>query len=457
MKKRLLAGCLTGIVLLGLILAALALHILLPGSFEMAQENEPSPERDFVDFGGTYDTGTRTLRGTQVMTLTNRTGEDLSQIVLRADMNGESADAVAVSDLKIDGQSVNYAFDEDDPTVLRMDYAWGAEEKIELSFLAMIKTPKADGAAIVSLPKLAAYEDGAWRTDMYDALAGYSGGPAFDYQVKYLIVYDGMSAAFGGELTFAGYDNSPVYAAQMQGARDVTFALLEGYELRKTVDGIKVTVLAEDYGTGQKLFARTQEALRSLSAIGLAYPFPSLSVVQSDTGKEDGEIGSGVIALSAEEDKETLRRQLTRLIARQTFGVLVGNDAYNEPWLSHSLASAAELMAYRRLKGENAYETRFFDEIEIAARVTRPFGVNVGAGVSAFGGDWEMTQLLRDQGAAMLLGIEQAVGEEAFLQALKQYAQENAGQIASRADFESVLCEATGSDWSGYLTDELSF
>ena len=68
-----------------------------------------------------------------------------------------------------------------------------------------------------------------------------------------------------------------------------------------------------------------------------------------------------------------------------------------------------------------------------------------------------MTQVLRDQGGAMLIGIEQAVGQEAFAQALGQYARENAGQIASQQELERALLEATGSAWDGYLEDELAY
>ena len=150
-------------------------------------------------------------------------------------------------------------------------------------------------------------------------------------------------------------------------------------------------------------------------------------------------------------------QRLTRLIARQTFGILVENDPYHAPWLSVSLASACELAAYRQRKGEAAYEERFVQTVEIASRLTRPHGVTVGASADRFGGDAEMTQVLRDQGGAMLMGIEQAVGQEAFAQALGQYARKNVGQIASQQELERALLESTGSAWDGYLEDELAY
>ena len=63
-------------------------------------------------------------------------------------------------------------------------------------------------------------------------------------------------------------------------------------------------------------------------------PYDALTVVQSDTGREDGLALSGLIALNAGADRETLRRRLTRLIARETFGILIENDPWNAPWLS---------------------------------------------------------------------------------------------------------------------------
>ena len=164
-----------------------------------------------------------------------------------------------------------------------------------------------------------------------------------------------------------------------------------------------------------------------------------------------------LIALPEEAKREAQLQKLTRLIARQTFGTLVENDPWNAPWLSVSLASAAEMIAYRHRKGDAAYETRFFEEIEVGARLTRPAGVCVGAGTAHFGSETEMTQVLRDQGAAMLLGIEQAVGENAFLDALRLYADQSAGGVGSLSALEEALFSVTGCDWSGYLEDELSF
>ena len=222
-------------------------------------------------------------------------------------------------------------------------------------------------------------------------------------------------------------------------------------------DGVLITALAGDGGTAGNLLSRAKEALEALDDLGLGYPFPSLSVVEADTGREDGLALSGLVALAQDGDKEAQLRRMTRLVARQTFGVLVESDPWQAPWLSQTLASTVELLSFRARKGAGAFETRVMEEIEVATRLTRPYGVTVGAGVDHFGGDTEMTQVLRDQGAAMMLGIELAVGEAPFWQALTAYVEQSAGRIATQGDLETALYEATGSRWDGYLQDELTW
>ena len=179
-------------------------------------------------------------------------------------------------------------------------------------------------------------------------------------------------------------------------------------------------------------------------------------MVQAKTGRTDGALGSALVAVDADAKDDALLAQLTRLCARQIFGVQVENDPWNAPWLSETLASCVELMAYRQREGDAAYEKRFYDEIEIATRLTRPHGVVIGASTEHFGGDGEMTQVLRDAGAAGMMGVEQAVGQEAFIRALQIYIEQNAGGVGTLVALEKTLEEATGSDWGGYLEDMLA-
>ena len=420
----------------------------------------PDAARDFMRASLVYDAGTRTFRGTQTLHASNRTGEDLEEAVLRLMMNGADEESVSITNVTVNGESVRAQTDEEDPTVVRIPVSWASGATVELAWTLMIRHAKESTSSLITLPQMAVWEEGDWRTDAYDALFDAPFAQAFDYALS-VNAADASPLVFGGALTDVRWETGvgeTLYEVQMQGARDMTFAVGQSQSvLCREVGGVLVSAQATSVGRARSLLDAVQTAFDSLEAIGLAYPFPTLSLVEADSGHSDGQVGSGLVALPLTGGGEALCQRVTRLVARQTFGVLVGNDPYNAPWLSTSLASAAELLAYAQRKGERALTTRLEEEIAMADRVTRPYGVTVGATLAHFGGDAERTQVLRDQGGGMLLGIAQAAGEEAFLDALRLYAQENAGEIASLADFERVLLTATGNAWDGYLEDELAY
>lgn len=460
-----------------LLLAALIILLAAACAFALGREQKPvmlnepalapSAERDFMSVSVEATEDLRTVKGDMYLTATNRTGEDLSEIVLRAYPNAIQQGSMTLSGATVNGESAAIGMDSGDPSVWRIQTPWRAGETLEISWRVALIVPRGesvigrtdDSALLIgALPTLAMWENGAWRTDEYDELAETSYGQAADIQLA-LTVPKGVQAAFGGAWvgeTDNG-DGTKTLTAQISGAREISLALRTEGTMRQAMAGdVLVTALAENGRTAARLLETAAEALEAVEKLGFAYPFSSWTVVQAQTGREDGAVGSALAAVDADAKEDALLAQLTRLCARQIFGVQVENDPWNVPWLSETLASCVELMAYRQREGDAAYEKRFYDEIEIATRLTRPHGVVIGASTEHFGGDGEMTQVLRDAGAANLMGIERAVGQEAFIRALQAYIDPNAGGTGSLEALESALREATGSDWSGYLADMLA-
>ena len=461
-KRQRLSRVVVALALLAL--AAMSLHLWQSRSEEMpVTQAEPIGQdyaRDVLRGEVSLaQAGEGRITGTLELRATNRTGQAQTTAVLRT-LAGTSA-RVSLSGVTVDGEAAAWRADEDGLSA-EIDVSWsaGGTLRIALSFeLALeqgaypVGTDGGITLAACALPTLATWNGEAWDTDV-DALMETSYAEAFDAEVRYLLG-EGQRLVFGGALAQTG-DGWRV--ERISGARDVSFAVTSSGVTRvREIGGVHVSAMAASGAQADRLLGAAQTALESLEQAGFAYPFATLAVVQADAGFEDGVIGSGLVALGRQSDGELLVQRLTRLIARQTYGILVENDPFNVPWLSVSLASACELAAYRQRKGEAAYEERFAQTVEIASRLTRPHGVTVGAPAERFGGDAEMTQVLRDQGGAMLMGIEQAVGQEAFAQALAQYARENAGKIATQQALEQALLEATGSAWDGYLEDELAF
>ena len=460
-----------------LLLTAVILLLAAACAFALSREQKtlfvsepalaPSDERNFMSVSVEATGDLRTVKGSMCLTATNRTGEDLSEIVLRAYPNAIQQGSVTLYGATVNGESVPVGMDSGDPSVWRIQTPWRAGETLEIRWQAALIVPRGEGEIgrtdesallIGALPTPAMWENGAWRTDGYDELAGTSYGQAMDVRMT-LTVPNGVQAAFGG--AWVGErdngDGTRTLTMQLSGAREISFALrAKGTMRQTTVDGVLVTALAQNARTASRLLDLAADALEDIGQLGLVYPFPSLTVAQAKTARADGAIGSALIAFDADTKTDVLLSRVTRLCARQIFGVQVENDPWNAPWLSETPASCVELLAYRQREGEAAYEKRFYGEIEIATRLTRPHGVVIGASTEHFGGDGEMTQVLRDAGAAGLMGIEQAVGQAAFLSALQRYVEQNAGGVGTLEAFEAALEAATGSDWSGYLADMLA-
>lgn len=429
---------------------------------------QQNAERDSLSITAQATEDMRTLKGNMQLTTTNRTGGELTELVFRLYANGVREGSMVVSEMTIDGKETSFAQDADDPSVLRVPYALKSGDTVDIALRFALTVPRGeseiartdDSALLIgALPMLAMWENGAWRTDAYDALAETSYAQPVDIRMA-LTVPEKVNAAFGGAWTDERQngDGTKTLTMQLEGARDISLAMRAGGSMRQAMSGdILVTALAENSRTAARLLEAACKALEAVESVGLAYPFPSLTVVQAQSGHEDGTIGTALLAVDGTKKGDALLQQLTRLCARQIFGVQVENDPWNAPWLSQTLASCVELLAYRGREGDAAYEKRFYSEVEVAMRLTRPHGVNVGASTEHFGDDSEMTQVLRDQGAASLMGIDTAVGGEAFIRALQIYADENAGGTGSLEKLESALEQATGSAWDGYLSDMLAF
>lgn len=450
-----------------LILAACALICLRAGGAQTLERVAFSGARGVMRVEAEIGEDLRRVTGEQRYEAENETGQALDALVLRLYPNAVREDSFLVSGVTVDGREAVFSLDADDPTVLRVEADWQPGQTRVFAWRFALTIPlgegavgRADGEALCAgaLPVPALLEDGVWRTDAYDALAGTLGAAKFDYELT-LAVPDGVRAAFGGApVARVRADGKTVWTAQGEGAADIPFALAASGAVRTgSASGVLVTALAPSALQASALLKQAKKALGALEELGLPYPGRALCVCRAQTGYEDGLAASGLIAVPQEADAEQSLRRITRLIARQIFGIDAQNDPWNDPWLSVSLASSVEMLAYRHRAGEGAYERRFLDEIEIATRLTRPHGVTVGAAADRFGGDAEMTQVLRDQGAAMLLGIEQAVGEERYLRALRLYSARAGDGLADRALLEEALFEATGSRWDGYLEDELSW
>ena len=373
---------LTAVIILLAAACAFALSREQKALFVSEPALAPSDERDFMSVSVEATGDLRTVKGSMCLTVTNRTGEDLSEIVLRAYPNAIQQGSVTLYGATVNGESVPVGMDSGDPSVWRIQTPWRAGETLEISWQAALIVPRGESVIgrtdesallIGALPLPAVWENGAWRTDEYDELAETSYGQAVDIQMA-LTVPKTVLAAFGGAWIDEqdNGDGTKTLAMQLSGAREIAFAMRAEGEIRQTRAGdVLITALAENARTASRLREAAADALEAIEKLGFSYPFSSLTVVQAQTGRTDGVLGSALVAVDADAKADELLAQMTRLCARQIFGVQVENDAWNAPWLSETLAScdpadAAAWRGHRRIDG--AFRRRRRDDAGAARR-----------------------------------------------------------------------------------------
>mgnify|MGYP000190467001 CR=1 FL=1 len=125
-----------------LLLTAVIILLAAACAFALSREQKPlfvsepalapSDERDFMSVSAKVTEDLRTIKGEMRLTATNRTGGDLSEIVLRAYANAIQPGSVTLSDAKVNGERVPVSADSDDPSVWRIETPWRAGETAEV-------------------------------------------------------------------------------------------------------------------------------------------------------------------------------------------------------------------------------------------------------------------------------------------------------------------------------------
>lgn len=244
------------------------------------------------------------------------------------------------------------------------------------------------------------------------------------------------------------------FTYHLENARRFSWSASGNYEVEsmRANTGTPVTVyfFEEDRDAAEASMRAAAQAVEIYSALFGSYPYESLSIVECNF--PDGMESDGLFFL----DRDYFRRYdyrttnlLTTLSAHETahnwwYGS-VGNDPAHEPWLDEALATYSELLFYERYyPGSVAWWWEF--------RVNQwdPTGwVDSTA--------YELTNFRPYVNAVYLRGVlflrdlREAMGNEAFLAFLKEYAQQGAGQVMTSEKFFSLLTDSTDEDLASIL------
>jgi Peptidase family M1 domain/Tetratricopeptide repeat len=173
-------------------------------------------------------------------------------------------------------------------------------------------------------------------------------------------------------------------------------------------------------------------------------PYANLTVVETENGAPNGYAAPGLIFLNPHAiGKQVGAKLLANQISRQWWEVLVSPATRNHLWLTNGLAAYSEILWTEHTAGPGAVESQFRDDAVEALTVD-----NVPVIQSARMEDYspELWALTGSKGAAVLHMLRFVVGDQNFIQTLKEYATRYSWKSATTEDFKKVAQDVSKQD-----------
>ena len=265
-------------------------------------------------------------------------------------------------------------------------------------------------------------------------------------------------SANGGELIIAASSlpeiEGEIYRYQHTPARNFAWTVSDQYQLQET---LVADVIVKSYSfpfhplADTPALEETAKALSTFNDLFSPYPHNSLSVVEADF--LDGMEYDGLIFLShafydyyTGDQQSNLTIIASHEVAHQWWYGLVGNDQALEPWLDEALSTFSELYFYESVYPEDTdwwWENRiYFHE---------PQGW-VDSSIYEAAGFYPYRDAVYLRGAMFLGEVRDLMGEEAFLDFLRDYLEKYSHRQANGDDFFNLLSEHTSADLSGLIS-----
>ncbi len=414
------------------------------------------------------DYAAHSLKVTETISYTNRSGEPLQDLVFVVDANQrediffldgiQKADGSAWPDTQLEGARLTLP--------LANPLLSGGSIGLTISYhlaLPDIPGPLSATSRQINLgdwyPFLPPYQPGqGWVIHDPGAVGELLAYEASDYSVDIRI--ENAPPGFKVAASAEGKPGSQGIHYELSSARSFAWSVSNRYIVYEERSG---PVAVTTYTFSEHTPAGRAAALASARAAALyhelfdppaggPYPHPHLSVVEADFF--DGMEYEGLYFLGKEyydEYEDSPAGYLTTLAVHETahqwwYG-MVGNDQALQPWLDEALCAYSERLYY-----EQAYPNLVNWWWEFRVNRFMPSGY-VDGSIYEFDSFRPYVNAVYLRGALFLEHLRTLIGDKAFFAFLKDYAQSHAGQIATQKDFFALLKNHSQVDISALLKE----
>jgi aminopeptidase N len=426
-------------------------------------------QNDRYTIDAAYDEETHTLTVQQVIHLTNRTGETLEYLLFNlypnafleearapvvktefhhAYPNGFSAGGAQVSSVLVNDRETAWALDGAQKTFLRVQlpFRLRSHGSVEVTLAYSVTLPNTrmrmgysdkDVRLCNVFATLCVHDGDHFRTDAYSAVGDPFVSECADWDVTlrvpdaYVVAGAGLSQKQEGAWVFKGRD-----------MRDFALVMSKDFHVaQREQDGVVIRSFAFTQEGAQETLDYAAQSLQVYSALYGPYPYPDFSVCAAQFYVGGMEYPALVMLDDSlyRSNDGMLEFVTAHEAAHQWWYAGVGSDQVNAPWQDEALAEYSTLLYYESVYGAQSFDSLYQSMVRPATENASLKGIGVDQSLDRFESTALYDALIYRKGAAMLHDLRVSMGNDAFIEALRKYYDENLYSIAAPANFLEAL------------------
>jgi aminopeptidase N len=416
------------------------------------------------------DTANRRLAGEQLVTVPNRTGQDLSEIVFRLYPNlPQYGGLMGIGPVWVDGQrGVSSLRADGTSLVIPLDQPLPPEASVTISLTFDIEIPQRDSGHVLfglsedmwnlpdAYPLLAAHDGTTWREDIAPSHGDAVFAGTALYDVTLTVPPTLTVAATGSATSDTLTDGQHIYHIVGGPLREFAWVASADYLVAETTASgatVRSYYLPVDEAAGQAALNVAAAALRVyVDAFG-PYPFPEMTVAEAPLLHFGMEYPSlNLIGVDLYRDQRSaLEKRLAHEIAHQWWYAQVGSDQVNTPWLDEGLAEYSTAIYYREVFGQARANTLINQRwlVPYQAAVENGYDAIVNQPSAAFGNGKEYEVIVYAKAALFFEALRQELGDDTYKAVLHEYVDRYRWRIATPDDFLRVAESVSGQELYG--------
>lgn len=442
----------------GVLLAALVVALTFAGG-----------QRDHYAINAVYNEDTHELAVSQVINMTNRTGQTLEYVYLNiypnafaqkstapvpnnefehAYPNGFNPGGTRIESVMINGRDADWALDGAQRTFLRVQLPFRLRPhgSLEISLTYQVVLPNnrlrmgytdSDVRLGNVFATLCVHDGQAFRTDPYTAVGDPFISDCANYDVtldapsSYVVAGAGLESSKDGIWTFKGRD-----------MRDFALFMSKDYCVAQTTqDGVTIRSFAYNQNSADDALTYAAQALRVYTTLFGDYPYPDYSICAAQFYIGGMEY-PGIVMM--DESLYTTTDGMLEFVAahetaHQWWYAGVGSDQVNNPWQDEALAEYSTLLYYESVYGAQSFDSLYQSMVRPATENSSLNGLGINQGLAKFESTALYDALVYRKGAAMMHDLRVNMGNDAFISALRKYYEDNLYAIAAPVNFLEVL------------------